>query len=55
MNIRDIDPQYVKDHGGHYNRCGVRDRQGRTRELKGGYRPLHQRARHDEPQGGGKR
>lgn len=55
MNIRDIDPQYVKEHGGHFNRCAPRDRQGKNRAKKTGYRPTGDRAKHDQPGGAGRR
>lgn len=54
FNIRDIDPDYVKKFGGHYNRCEPRDRQGQTRAKKtnGQYRPTGKRASQDEPKRG---
>lgn len=55
MNIRDIDPEYVKLHGGHYNRLPARIAQGKTRASKGNYSPRFTRAPHDEPRKGGPR
>lgn len=49
FNIRDIDPEYVRLYGGHYNHCPVRVQQGLTRQKKGNYSPRFVRAPHDEP------
>lgn len=55
VNIRDIDPEYVRLNGPHYNRMLPRQQQGINRAKKGAYRALGFRAAHDEPGKGGGR
>lgn len=47
MNIRDIDPQYVKVHGPHFNNAGPRFKQADNRARKSDYKSRHSRAPHD--------